>query len=35
MTSTAIAILIAGVFVSWSLDRIADAISKIGKKDED
>ncbi len=28
MTSTAIAIIVAGVFISWSLDEIAKAISK-------
>lgn len=28
MTSTAVAIIVAGVFISWSLDEIAKAITK-------
>lgn len=28
MTSAAIAIIVAGVFISWSLDEIAKAITK-------
>lgn len=32
MTSTAIAIIVAGVLISWSLDEIAKAISKNKEK---
>lgn len=34
MTSNAIAIIVAGVFIAWSLDRIADAINKIGRRND-
>lgn len=32
MTSAAIAIIVASVFISWSLDEIAKAISKNNEK---
>ncbi len=35
MTSNAIAIIVAGVFISWSLDRIADAIKKLKNNGKD